>query len=68
MQPTNPKKIFTNPKSNRGLISNIYKELKRMESRKLSNLLKNGVQSYTKNYQLRKTKGCEAPKKNAQHL
>ena len=28
------KKIFTNPKSDRGLISNIYKELKKLDSRK----------------------------------
>jgi hypothetical protein len=32
--PTDWERIFTNPKSNRGLISNIYKELKKMESRK----------------------------------
>jgi hypothetical protein len=28
-------KIFTNPKSDRGLISNIYKELKNLDSRKI---------------------------------
>ena len=33
-QPTNWEKIFTNPKSNRELISNIYKELKKLDSRK----------------------------------
>ena len=27
-------KIFTNPKSDRGLISNIYKDLKKLDSRK----------------------------------
>jgi hypothetical protein len=27
-QPTDQEKIFTNPTSNRGLISNMYKELK----------------------------------------
>jgi hypothetical protein len=32
-QPTDWEKIFTNPKSNRGLISNIY-ELKKLDSRK----------------------------------
>jgi hypothetical protein len=31
--PTDWEKIFTNPKSNRGLISNIYKELKKLNSR-----------------------------------
>jgi hypothetical protein len=30
-------RIFTNPKSDRGLISNIYKELKKLDSRKSSN-------------------------------
>jgi hypothetical protein len=33
-QPTNWEKVFTNPKSDRGLISNIYKELKKLDSRK----------------------------------
>ena len=32
--PTNWERIFTNPKSYRGLISNIYKELKKLDSRK----------------------------------
>ena len=43
--PTDWEKIFTNPKSDRGLISNIYKELKKLDSGEPNNLLKNGVQS-----------------------
>ena len=31
--PTDWERIFTNPKSDRGLISNIYKELKKLDSR-----------------------------------
>jgi hypothetical protein len=38
--PTDWERIFTNPKSYRGLISNIYKELKMIESRKSNNRIK----------------------------
>jgi hypothetical protein len=43
-QPTDWEKILTNPKSDRGLISNIFKEVKKLESRKPNNPIKNGVQ------------------------
>ena len=39
------KKIFTNPTSDRGLLSNIYKELKKLDSREPNNPIKNRVQS-----------------------
>jgi hypothetical protein len=42
-QLTDCKKIFTNPKSERGLICNIYKELKKLDSREPNNPIKNGV-------------------------
>jgi hypothetical protein len=35
--PTDWERIFTYPKSDRELISNIYKELKKVDSRKLKN-------------------------------
>ena len=35
--PTDWERIFTNPKSDRGLISNIYKEFKKLGSRKPNN-------------------------------
>jgi hypothetical protein len=42
---TDWKRIFTYPKSYKGLISNIYKELKKVDSRKSNNPIKNGAQS-----------------------
>jgi hypothetical protein len=36
-QPTDWEKIFTNPTSDRGLISNVYKELKKLDSREPNN-------------------------------
>jgi hypothetical protein len=43
--PTVWERIFTYPKSERGLISNIYKELKKMDSIKSNNSIKKGAQS-----------------------
>jgi hypothetical protein len=43
--PTVWERIFTNPKSDRGLISNIYKELKKLDFRNSNSPIKNGVQS-----------------------
>ena len=42
--PTVWERIFTYPKSDRGLISNMYKKLKKVDSRKSSNPIKNRAQ------------------------
>ena len=43
--PKDWERIFINPKSDRELISNIYKQLKKLDSRNSSNPIKNGVPS-----------------------
>ena len=42
-QPTDWEKIFTNPALDKGLISKIYKELKKLDFKMLINLIKNGA-------------------------
>jgi hypothetical protein len=41
-QPTDWERIFPNPKSDKGLISNIYKELKKLDSKEPNYLIKIG--------------------------
>ena len=44
-QSTEWEKIFTNPTSDRGLNSKIYKELKKLVIKRTNNPIKNGVQT-----------------------
>jgi hypothetical protein len=44
-QPADWEKIFSNPTTDKGLISNIYKEMKNLYSREPNNPIKNGKQS-----------------------
>jgi hypothetical protein len=59
--PSDWERIFTYPKSDRGLTSNIYKELKKVDSRKSNNPIKNGAQSLRKNSHLRNTEWPKSP-------
>jgi hypothetical protein len=55
---TNPLgKIFTSPTSDRELISNIYKELKKLVSREPNNPIKNGNKVKQRILKLRKLEG-----------
>ena len=53
--PTDWERIFTYPKSDRGLISNIYREIKKVDSRKSNNPIKKWGSELNKEFSLRNT-------------
>jgi hypothetical protein len=61
--PTNWEKIFTYPKSDRGLISIIYKELKKLDSRKSKNPIKKCGTELNKKYSSEEYQIIEKPLK-----
>jgi hypothetical protein len=65
--PTDWGRIFTNPKSDKGLISNIYKELKNWTPKIKINPLKMGYRAKQRILTWGIPKGWEAPEKNVQH-
>ena len=65
--PTDWERIFTYPKSDRGLISNIYKELKKVESRKSNNPIKKWVSELNKEFSPEEYRMAEKHLKKVQH-
>ena len=52
-QPTDSEKDFTNPTSDRGLVSKVFKGIKELETKNPNNLLYNEILRYSENYQQR---------------
>jgi hypothetical protein len=67
MLPTDRKRVFTNPKSEKGLISNVYKELKKLDSRKSNNPSKKWGIELNKEFSTEEYKIAEKHLKNVQH-
>jgi hypothetical protein len=66
-QPTDWEKFFSNPTSDRGLISNIYKELKKLDTREPNNPNKNGEGELNREFSPEETRVNEKPKRKVQH-
>jgi hypothetical protein len=64
--PTDWERIFTNPKSDRGLIFNIYKELKKMDSKKTNNPIKKWGTELNKEFSTEEYQMTEKHLKNVQ--
>ena len=68
MTPIDWERIFTYPKSDKGLISNIYKELKKGDSRKSNNPIKKWGSELNKEFSPEEYRKAEKHLKNVQHL
>ena len=66
-QPTDWERIFTNPKSDRGLISNIYRELKKVEPREPNNPIKKWGTELNKEFSHKEHRRAEKHLRNVQH-
>jgi hypothetical protein len=62
--PTDWERIFTDPKSDRGLISNIYKELKKLYTRNSNNPNKKGGSELNKEFSTEEYRMAEKHLKN----
>jgi hypothetical protein len=67
-QPTDWERIFAYPKSDRGLLSNIYKELKKVDSRKSNNPIKKWGSVLNKEFSPEEYRMAEKHLKNVQLL
>ena len=65
--PTVWERIFTNLKSDRGVISNIYKGLKKLDSRKSNNPIKKWGTEQNKEFSTEEYRMAEKHLKNVQH-
>ena len=62
--PTHWERIFSNPKSDRGLISNIYKELKKLNSREPNNPIRKWGTEVSKEFSTEEYQMAEKHLKN----
>jgi len=67
-QPTDWEKIFTNPATDRGLISKIYKELKKLDHRDTNNPNKKSGSELNKEFTAEECQMAEKHIRNVQHL
>ena len=65
--PTDWERIFTNPKSDRGLISNIYKDLKKLDSRNSNNTIRKWGTELNKEFSTEEYQMAEKHLKKCQH-